>query len=536
MNLTQNCILAILFLSASVSAFAQTGKGIDHPVTKAVLEVYEKQLRENPEDYMTRFRRANEYYRHNEYMRALKDIDEALKYAPASDTDLRFQAYMLRAGIYNQTLRPTEALADLNSAVTIDPKSYSAIYQRANTEYELEKYADAKTDFSRLRSLNTRSIEALIGLARIAVKENNLGLANEYLDQAVAINPNNAEAYTRRASVRKLMGNDTGAVEDLILSISTSSESPKALSALVDYGNTNYQATITGLTNAITQAPNVPVYRYLRAVIEQAHYRYLAAIDDFEKILNDNNYNYHGIYASIAECQYSLSFYDKALDYLNKALSMTSDVAEYHILLSKIYIASGRADDAVEASAKALAIAPSNIDALMQMGVSYIAAGNPKEASNLFGEAIMTDAEVPLPIMWRAMVMNKYLNQPVAATQNYEKVADMEHFYIDNVRSLKGFALLFIGRNDEAQRWMENILKTVPDHDGLINYYAACFYAIADDHDRALECAERALSLGYSNYHNWIEADDAGINMGSLRDDLRFLNLINRYSAIFGRQ
>lgn len=536
MKIIRNIALA-LTLSASAGAFAQSaGTGIDHPVTKAVLEVYEQQLRANPEDYMTWFRRANEYYRHNEYMRALKDIDEALKYAPASDTDLRFQAYMLRAGIYNQTHRQTEALADLNSAVTLDPKSHTAVYQRANTEYELEKYSDAKADFNRLKSINPRSIEAFIGMARIAVKENNLGLANEYLDQAVAINPNNAETYTRRASVRKLMGNDTGAVDDLLLSISTSSESPKALAALVDYGNTNYSATITGLTNAITQAPNVPVYRYLRAVIEQAHYRYLAAIEDYEKILNENNYNYHGIHASIAECRYALGFYDKANEALAKALSMTTNVAEYYVLQAKIYVALGRGSEAVEASAKALAIAPSNAGALMQMGVSYIAAGNYKEASNLLGEAIMTDSEAPMPLMWRAVVMRDYLHQPVAAGQNYEKVADMEHFYLDNVRSLKGFALLFLGRKEEAYKWMDNILRTVTDHDGLINYYAACLFAQAEDYDRAMECAERSISLGYANYHNWTSAAEAGINVGPLRDDLRFLNLLSRNGAIFGRQ
>ena len=34
---------------------------IDNPVTRAVIEVYDKVLKANPTDYMTWFRRANEY-------------------------------------------------------------------------------------------------------------------------------------------------------------------------------------------------------------------------------------------------------------------------------------------------------------------------------------------------------------------------------------------------------------------------------------------------------------------------------------------
>ncbi len=140
---------------------------IDNPVTRAVIEVYDKVLKANPTDYMTWFRRANEYYRHNEYVRALDDVNNALAYAPAGDTDLRFQAYMLRAGIYNQTNKPEQALADLNSAIALDGSSYAAIYQKANTEFELGNYGAARVDYTRLQRFNSRSTEALLGLAAV---------------------------------------------------------------------------------------------------------------------------------------------------------------------------------------------------------------------------------------------------------------------------------------------------------------------------------------------------------------------------------
>lgn len=526
-------IILSLFICSFVMPMNAQQRGIDNPVTKAVLQVYEKMLKENPNDYMIWFRRANEYYRHDEYLKALKDINEALQRTPTSDSDLRFQEYMLRAGIYNQTSRKQEALADLNEACRIDPESYAAIYQRANTEYELEQFGDAKTDYIRLQRLNSRSAEAPLGLARIAIRENNLGMANDYLEQAVSLDPNNAETYVRRASVRKLMGNNNGAVDDLILAISIDSNHTKAIEALVDYGNTNFAATINGLTSAIRQASHVGMFWYLRAVIEQAHYHYKSAIDDYRHIIDNGLYKYQGLYASIAECEYALGNFDDALSDIDHALAMTTNEASYFTLKSKILRALGQYDAAVEMAARALSVDRNSADGLAEMGLCYMAKENYKEASALFGEAMMTDAENPYFYMLRAWLLADYMNQPEAAAAFYEQVTEMDFFYIDNIRSLKGFALLFLDKYTKAEGWMNNILTTVADNDGLINYYAACFYCAADDSDRALTCVEAALKAGYANYYDWMYNTDARINVAPLRDDLRFLNLLHRYEGIF---
>ena len=116
-----------LLALASVFCVPQAAAIIENPMTRAVIAVYDQQLRANPNDYNTWFRRANEYYRHNEYVQALDDVNQCLATAPASDKDLRFQAYMLRAGIYNMTGKPEMALPDLDSAVALDPESASAV-------------------------------------------------------------------------------------------------------------------------------------------------------------------------------------------------------------------------------------------------------------------------------------------------------------------------------------------------------------------------------------------------------------------------
>lgn len=528
-------IIALAACAFITPAMAQSG--ISNPVTQAVLRVYDQQLKADPNDYNTWFRRANEYYRHDEYIRALADINEALRCTPAGERDLRFQEYMLRAGIYNQTAHHAEALADLNSALMLDSENYHAIYQRANTEFELNMFSQAKTDYQRLQRLNSRSLESYLGLARVAVKENNLGLADEYLEKAVNLEVNNSEVYIRRASVRKMMGNDNAAVEDLLVALSIDSKNQKALEALVDYGNTNYVATVNALTSAIRQAPNTGMYRYIRGVIAQAHYNYLSAIDDYRYIIDNRLYDYPGLNASVAECEFYLGHFDEALREIDYVLGTpgATNHAEYYILKSKIERALGNNAKAVEAAAMALAVAPDSADALAQMGLSYLSDGKVQEATRLFNEASLTDSENPYYFMLRAWIQKEYLGNAGAAESLYEQALDLDAFHLDNINSLRGFALLFTDRMPQAEAWLNNILSTVTDHDGRIHYLAACFYAQDGNSDRALDCAETALKAGYANLYDWMNNSDARINVAPLRDELRFLQLINRYTGLFNR-
>lgn len=530
-----NMRLLTLLSSVAIAIVAVAQTGIDSPMTRAVLKVYADQLQADPTDWDTWMRRANEYYNHNEYSRALNDVDNALKYIPVDNKDERFRAYMLRASIYQQTGRYADELIDLNAAIAIDQKSYIAVYQRANCHFELGNYADAKADYKRLQRMNARSVESLIGQARVAVKENNLGLANEMLDQAVSFDPANADYYVRRASVRKSMGNHQGAVEDLLLALSTDSSNARATQALVDYGRENYPAVISGLTSVIEQAPNVGMFVYLRAVIAQAHYNYVAAIADYQRILDRNLSDYRGIYVSMAECQLALCRYQEALDNVNHAISKDKNVASQYVLKSKILRVLGRSDEALSVAAKATVLASGQSEPLVEMGLCYAGAENYKEAVNLFGEVSMSHPDQPESFMLRAWLLKSHLNQQVAASGFYNHVAGLENFEATDVHSLRGFALLLNGKTDEAEAWMANILNTVEDKDGYLNYMAACFYSIKGDVDRALACVEKSLASGYANYYDWTMNVDGPINVSSLRNEARFKAMLLSKSAIFGR-
>lgn len=558
----------ISILLAALAALATPARAdIDNPMTRAVLNVYAQQLSEDPKDYETYLNRANVYYSNNEYLRALSDADNAIKYIPEKDTDTRMRALTLRANIYLQTNRPEDALRDLDATVALDPTSYVNVYLRANTRYTLGQYAAAREDYNRLLRLNPRSTEAMIGLARIAVKENNLGTATQYLDDAVASDPNNADIYVRRANVRRSMGNGSGAVEDIMLALSTDASNARATKLLVDMANTDYAVVIEGITRAIEQAPRVAMFVYLRAYIQQAHFHYKAALADYNTIITQNLNDYRGIYAGTARCRYALGQYEQALADIDQALAASPNNAGNHILRARILRALGRRVDAYSAAARALALRPNDTQALIELGLTAYSQEQYGQAADLFGEATMTaeGADAARAYMLRASVLEERLNQPVAAAGFYRHVAEIttphagQNATADAASSAKSqdaaailnadpamlrpLALLHCGERQAADAAMAAILA-LPDADGAHAFEAACYYAQASvldkdkttasaDTDAAFRYLETALTRGYGDLYRLRDDTDAPANIAPLRKDSRFTALTARFAHLF---
>lgn len=530
MNRITKLVLSTSILLIPGLAEAQSSKSQE--VIDAVERVYNEELQENAQNYNVYFRRAHLYYGQNQYLRALSDIDNAIKYTPADDKDMLSQEYALRANIYIMTDRKPEALEDMSKALEYEPTSYTLLYQRANLQYELGIYSKAKEDFQRLSRIHNRSLESLIGLARVAVKENNLGLANEYVDEAVAFYPAESEAYLRRASVRRLMGNNNGAVDDMILAIAVDKNSGKAIAELVNMANTDYNAVISGLSNAISQAPDVGVYYYIRAMIAQAHYHYVAAIADYNTIIDKNLYNYHGIHAKLSECYYALCDYTSALDQINTALGLSRSGA-YYITSSKIYLALGNVEPAKLYADRALLEAPDNQAALTQAALCTLADGDYALASNQFGELIINNPENPVNYIIRAWIIGDKMKQKTDATGFLTRCAALD-FEETDIRSYLGFALNLMGQNEKAKEWIDNLLASKPvDIDGRVHYIAAALYSQLGDFDKAFECMSLSLERGYSNLYDWKQYDVANLSVAPLRTDERFEAMLGNYDYLF---
>ncbi len=524
-------IIALISATAANVASAQTPD-----YNKGIMKVYEQSLRESYKDYETLFRRANTYYNAGDYLKALDDLDRAVKYCPETDTESLFAIYALRGECYFYLKRYAMALPELTKALEYEPTSTPLLDLRGETYYLLGKYDEAKADFTKLQRINPRSLSALYGLARVSAKQNNIGMAIDYMEQAVSLASNSSSVFIDRADVKKLIGDYNGAVDDLLLAMATDSNDPDALPALVRLADSNYSAVITGLTDAIRRAPRNPLFYYLRASIAAAHFHYLAAIDDFKYIIDNQLYDYSGLYCSLAECYYALGQFQTALDNSETAIAtadpQVDDLCHYSTIRAMILRALGQTDKALSTINRALDYNENDIDAQTARALILIDKKDYDKASAQLGELIMTQPYEPLPYMLRAWIANDFTKQPKAAEGFYKQVAELELDNADRVDSYLGFAQLYLNETAKAVEWMEAILAQ-PDYDGKNHYFGACFYGWAGRPDRAFECMETSLKAGYANLYDWEYRTDGRVNFIPLRDDPRFKNLLNQYKSIF---
>lgn len=521
-------ILSLLLVSADAGA-----QSYADPMSDALLRAYGQLLDEDPRDPETLFRRASLYYKNDDYIRALDDLNTAIKYFGPNEEEERLQAVEMRAHVLMAMHKYDQALEDLNLLISPEANPYNLIYERGTALYETGRYADAKADFNRMLRLNPRSQEATFGLARVAIKENNLGTASELADRALAMNPNDSRSYIRRASVRTEMGNRSGAVDDYISAISIDNEStPQALAELVKISREDYPAVMSGLSSAIAQAPRNGLFYFLRAMIAQGHCNYQAAIADYDRIITQNLDSYPGLNAALAECYYALGRYDIALLNADYAITATDDNAFYYVLKSRILRAKDDNEGALSAAEKALEKAPEMTDALVSKALAQLPLGQSADASVALSEAAMNAPEDPMVAILRGWVLADYRKQAKNAELSWDRVTDMD-YDLDNVRSLRGFALLALGRTEQAENWMEQVLRLANDYDGEVNYYAACLYSQMGLLDRAFRCMEASLDKGYADYHNWTRATEANVNCAPLRDDPRFRALLDAHAQLF---
>lgn len=549
-------LLTAAVVAASISSMtAQSQQSIDNPMTQAMLDVYAKELEANPKDADIYFRRANEYYKFNQYLRALADVDKTLEYAPAGNRDLRFQAYMLRADIYQMLDKHREALADFSEALKLDPTSFMALYQKANEEYALGDYSAAKADYTRLRATNPRSVEALTGLARVAVKENDLGRASEYMDGAVEMMSADSDIYIRRASVRRMQGNNTGAVEDLLMAISIDNNT-RAFQELIDMANVDYPAVISAISTSISYAPQQGMLYYIRGFIAQAHDHYASALADYRKLIDQNMYEYAGLYNSMAQCQLALCRYPQAIDNIDHAISMDGGKnGEFYATKARILYAQGKNSEAMDALKKASlrGYSSTNVDELQAL-VDYVA-GDFEKANDIYAAMIVDHPEVMRNYIYRAWVLADGLKQPANAQTLYNRVVSMTADSdngekatspLSAVQSYRGFALLFTGDRQGALDWAKGLYSDYRDTDGYLNFVLACLYAQASVADpsisssekydltaQAIKSLERALQLGYGNLYEITKADTGRVSLAPLRNDSHFNALIARYAHLF---
>ena len=164
--------LCVIEMSAQTAA---DDERVRQRIQTAVMEVYDKAVAENPNDYDTRFARANQLYLNGDYKSALADANIVLSQLPAKDKEMQFDTYMLKARTLAELKEYEEEVEALQAAAVINPKSMALIDLMGKACYNLGDLDAAEQNFKTILRDTPMNYDAHYWLARVEAKRNNYG-------------------------------------------------------------------------------------------------------------------------------------------------------------------------------------------------------------------------------------------------------------------------------------------------------------------------------------------------------------------------
>lgn len=497
-------LLSFCALPSTITAQTQADFSDD------IIATYTDMIAAKPQSADLYVSRATEYISRGLLMPAAEDLRTALTLCNKSDKPLRFEILVRLADIEERRFDYASALSRLNEAVELYPEVPSVINSRAKLETTMGNYDAARADYMRLRKINPRNITPFFGLAKIAALQNDSETAHSYINQAYGLLPNASSTYIGHGEVLEILGRKNEAIAQYINALATGdAESGNALHKLESLSQENFPEVKEAFDKAIQKAPTAGMLYYFRGALSQAHNRHSEAIRDFDHINNSGPFAGGALNETIAESLIALNRPAEAKELLGTTSPRFRD-AVWHNTMSQAMLDLNMADSAMVEADKALRLSPDMADAMISRSRALISLGDKPGALAAISEAILTNPNIPEAYFIKASLMAN-------PESTLRELLELDCSPTDP-SSLRGFALLALKQEDQADGWIGGITLHGNDSDGSASYIAACYYAQRGDKDKSSKYLERAKAAGYDNPRSITTDTTPYISLNNLPD------------------
>lgn len=529
-------MLALVLAAGFATAMAQNDDAaVRQRINEAVLKVYDEQLAKEPNDYSTLLARANQYYYFGRVDDAMTDVNSALALIPTKEKEMRYDALMLRARLFDQQGAFEGEIADLTEAANLVPSSLACTDMLAKVCLKVGRLDEAEANFKAIQRAEPLNYDAMYGMAQVALKRNDFEAATNHVDKAVGLFAAEPQVYINRADILERMNQFEPAALDLVSAFSIGDKSGVALQRLVAMADAHYDQVMSALGTTIDKAPRGGLFYYIRASIAMDHFHYGQALKDLKSIIDNNLYDYHSVFYKAARCQYELMQYVEALNNVNRAIAMNeSGDADYLLLKAQCERRMGNGDNfdtAMNTLSGVAAIDGKHLGTLLEQARIHIAKRESRPAMIYLNAAIdYTDQPSAEALLLRGW-LNKYRNNDaVTATADFERVAQLND---DTAHGLRGFALHELGRADEAKQWAQKIIENTSMAGGEAYYYAAALYSDMGEDKLAIEAFKKCLANGFGSLFEVRVNEDPYVNLKLVRRLADFETLVSQSQINF---
>ena len=218
---------------------------------------------------------------------------------------------------------------------------------------------------------------------------------------------------------------------------------------------------------------------------------------------------------------------DEALRTSMRALELAPDLAESHVSAGIAHTMMQDYEKAETAFEKAVELDPKNFDAWYFYARSKVHEGELDRAIRLFDRASQVRPEDCQSVLLQSQLYHSLgdsKNELESARKGIERARALLELNPDDnrARNIGAFALLRLGNAEEAKEWMMVSLDKAP-MDSIVHYNAACFFALAGDVEKSIDCLEDCqFKVGNLN-REWLLHDS---DLDNVRDHPRFAEIL----------
>lgn len=480
-------LLTVTLLTVlSVNAYAQKNKtDNDYNLKKAYevlqeendeakgLELVNKQLRETPDNVESLLLRVRLLRRKNEFGQALQDINHALKVNKPKKTEVQNSTlHWWKAYIYEDMGDKVNAAASFKTACELARKDdkenlQSISFDYAQSLYDLGDYAGADAIYRKMLALDEADQAAMAGLARNMIEREQY---SEAIDKVMLKRLNYAEASIKTR-------------------IKKTENRFQWMAFLCQFYETSHQ--------------------YAEAV---------RTYDEFEAEFG--HYDEINVYRS--DCYSELGLNELAIADISKAMEKDPDWQLY-VRRGDYYRPNGDLDLAIADFNAAVEDAPKEGYCYYRRGWTYEMQGERKKAMEEYNMGLEMTQDYPYLYLMRGELL-LLEGKKTEADADFEMVVQKDTI-ADN-GSCRQYALYFLGRDNEAEEWMNKIIEEDPGNYG--NYYdQVCLYSRMGRLEESIDALRKSFEKGYRSFSH-IRLDD---DLDAVRDLPEFKALMEEYEA-----
>lgn len=486
-----------------------------NPMMEAVLQNYAEILAENPKDYQTLIDRASQYIELGDYNRALSDVDMALEYTPATDTDYRIAEYLLKSDILTNLKNFQGAVEAVNGALAINPSYQPALYKAGNLYLIQNNGQEALKAFQALQRENPRSQEAFYGMAKANVLLGNKEDAERLISEVENLGKQSYLTYCRIGDLYSDMDNVKEAVTNYTIAFTMEDNSSRPVESLKLLARKNPALVLETLDGIIASKPDNLSLNYLKAILAFDSGMYAQAEKACKDLATTLEEDSPAVYRMMAMSQLGQNKLEEALQSIGTAETLAP--GNSGVLLDKATILmTTNPSGAFEAAGKVLLSNPDDESALMLAAKAGMLNGNYSEALNYLNNVILSNPSNVEALLLRGYLNTEFIKDGKAGVADYTRAGNVRPE--GNVRAMAFIALgkAKIGKTLDAEGIINDAVGLAGnDKDAL--YAIALYYAQTGNLVKAKEYIDRALLNGYSNLYNLQTNEEPLLNLKPIR-------------------